>query len=87
MVDRFTAKCRVEGSRFILCSAIEPAVEVGGQGARRQGLKMTTRLHIETDRTRQALALISGDYGRGVLVNYCPACGEDVMTTFDEKGA
>lgn len=87
MVDRFTAKCRVEGSRLILCSAIEPAVEVGGQGARRQGLKMTTRVHIETGRTRQALALISGDYGRGVLVNYCPACGADVMTTFDAGGA
>jgi hypothetical protein len=87
MTAQFTAKCRVEGSRLILCSAIEPAVEVGGQGARRQGLKMTTRVHLETDRTRQALALISGDYGRGVLVNYCPFCGEKIVTTFDEKGA
>lgn len=87
MVDQHIAKCRVDGSRLILCSAIEPAVEVGGQGARRQGLKLTTRVNLETDRTRQALALISGNYGRGVLVNYCPACGEDVMTTFDEKGA
>lgn len=78
-------KCRVDFGKLTPCAFLEKVTESqGGMGTRRQGLKWYTVIHSDMKRTRDIIACIGGESPRGLTIEFCPYCGENIRTRYSD---
>ncbi|AHE73442.1 hypothetical protein M942_22805 [Enterobacter ludwigii] len=78
-----TEKCRVEGNKIVTrCGLLLRSLEYGNPTPRSKGLFIPMRVNTETGDPGTDLAqLHSGAFvGGGVVLNFCPFCGESLNT-------
>ncbi|WP_241610250.1 hypothetical protein [Rosenbergiella epipactidis] len=75
-------KCKVEGVKMTPCKILSKAIDGGSLTKKAKGLFMPYRINIETGEEGHVIVqLHSGGYiGRGVALNFCPFCGEKIVT-------
>ncbi|ERT12714.1 hypothetical protein [Photorhabdus temperata] len=75
-------KCQKNGNKLTVCSALAKAFEFGAPTKRSKGLFLPMRAIMKTGEPgTDIVQLHSGEFvGPGVVVNYCPFCGKDIVT-------
>ncbi|NHB93763.1 hypothetical protein [Photorhabdus cinerea] len=80
-------KCQKNGNKLTVCSALAKALEFGSPTKRSKGLFLPMRFNIKTGEPgTDIVQLHSGEFiGSGVMVDYCPFCGQDIDTVSHQK--
>lgn len=75
-------KCKVIGNKISRCYTLQKALEYGNPSSRNKGCFVPERANINTGEPgTDIVQLHSGDYvGRGVAMNFCPFCGENIKS-------
>lgn len=87
MRDEVRTRCVAEGRKLTPCTTLEKAL--GEPNGGQKGISMLVLSNVNTgETTRTGVSVRSGDYSkRGVMLNFCPFCGEDVVSHFDAEAA
>ncbi|NTZ48373.1 hypothetical protein FCM30_21790 [Lelliottia aquatilis] len=77
-----TDKCKVNGRDVALCDALKKALDGSSPTVRGKGLFLPYRVNAATgEKGHDLIQLHSGGYvGRGIVLNFCPFCGEGLKT-------
>lgn len=75
-------KCIVNGRRLSLCGPLEAALSYGNPTPKGKGLYKPERVILATGEPgTEIIQLHSGEFvGKGVALNFCPFCGEEIKT-------
>lgn len=76
------SKCQVNGNKITPCEVLAKALEYGNPTPQRKGIFIPERVNINTGEPGTDIAQIhSGQYvGPGVVMLFCPFCGEGLKT-------
>lgn len=75
-------KCTLDGNLINRCDMLAKALEYGNPSYRSKGAFIPERVNFNTGKSAIDIAqLHSGEYvGRGIAMNFCPFCGENLKT-------
>jgi hypothetical protein len=82
--------CQLTPEGIKPCKGLDGVLQLpGGQGTRRQGAELQSVINTTTLKfSRQWVALKSGDHGKnGIVMNYCPFCGNPLLAETAGKAA
>lgn len=87
MSEREAETCHVEDGKLTPCAGLERLME-GRANAKNKGVTMMVLMNLQTgETTRTGAVLRSGEHrDRGILMNYCPMCGEHITPHFTAGG-
>jgi hypothetical protein len=69
--------CYVEDGELKMCVGLQGVVEYSC----RKGIKSQMFMNFKTGKSWYALIALSGDYvKKGLVMNFCPFCGEDIIS-------
>lgn len=75
-------KCKVNGIHFTPCEVLSKAIDGSSPSSKKKGLFLPMRINVKTGQQgHDILQIHSGKYvGNGVAANFCPFCGESIVT-------
>lgn len=78
------AKCEVDGGRLTPCSPLDKAM--APEANHGQGLVFAIIMNFRTGAERHGVMAKSGEFKkRGLMLRFCPWCGTDIGTQFDQQ--
>lgn len=81
-----SGKCHAVGKTIMCCELLARTLEYGNPRNTSKGVFIPERVNITTGKPGTDIAqLHSGEFvGRGIAMNFCPFCGENLVT-WEEK--
>ena len=70
-------KCHVEKGDLVPCSGLAAVTDINC----RKGIRPQMFMNFKTGKQWHLFMVLSGDFvGKGLIMNYCPFCGEDIVS-------
>ncbi|MCG3462827.1 hypothetical protein ACR71G_20200 [Xenorhabdus bovienii] len=78
-------KCQKNKNKLTICNTLANALRYGMPTKKSKGLYLPMRINMKTGEPgTDIVQLHSGEFvGAGVMLNYCPFCGQDIDTIGD----
>ncbi|WP_340608298.1 hypothetical protein [Xenorhabdus bharatensis] len=76
------SKCKKNENKLTTCNGLTKALQFGTPTKKSKGLYLPMRINVLTGKPgTDIVQLHSGEFvGSGVMLNFCPFCGEDIDT-------